>query len=233
MFGPNAVRSHHASAWLVLSRQLGSPLLWLAAGGGGGVSLRRRGDRRPDHRSDRRRVRGPGIRQRIPGGTRRGGDALLRFAIRSPPFVTVPRPVWRSRTSFRATSRISRSARRRSRRCPGAQRQRPRVRRVDPHRRVDPCREVPCCGACRLVARGAGVVSVHGHRRARGSGRRGSGRHRAFHPVRADRHRPGRTPPPDRVPAWTHPLFGPPGQGRWPLERDDLRGERRVGAPGH
>ena len=28
-FGPNAVRSHHASAWSVLSRQLQSPLLWL------------------------------------------------------------------------------------------------------------------------------------------------------------------------------------------------------------
>lgn len=28
-FGPNAVRSHHASAWSVLSRQLRSPLLWL------------------------------------------------------------------------------------------------------------------------------------------------------------------------------------------------------------
>ena len=29
LFGPNAVRSHHASAWSVLSRQLHSPLLWL------------------------------------------------------------------------------------------------------------------------------------------------------------------------------------------------------------
>lgn len=29
VFGPNAVRSHHASAWSVLSRQLHSPLLWL------------------------------------------------------------------------------------------------------------------------------------------------------------------------------------------------------------
>lgn len=29
LFGPNAVRSHHASAWPVLSRQLQSPLLWL------------------------------------------------------------------------------------------------------------------------------------------------------------------------------------------------------------
>ena len=29
MFGPNAVRSHHASVWSVLSRQLHSPLLWL------------------------------------------------------------------------------------------------------------------------------------------------------------------------------------------------------------
>jgi len=29
VFGPNAVRSHHANAWLVLSRQLRSPLLWL------------------------------------------------------------------------------------------------------------------------------------------------------------------------------------------------------------
>jgi Mg2+-importing ATPase len=29
LFGPNAVRSHHASAWSVLSRQLRSPLLWL------------------------------------------------------------------------------------------------------------------------------------------------------------------------------------------------------------
>jgi Mg2+-importing ATPase len=29
LFGPNAVRSHHASAWSVLSRQLQSPLLWL------------------------------------------------------------------------------------------------------------------------------------------------------------------------------------------------------------
>jgi len=28
-FGPNAVRSHHASAWSVLARQLRSPLLWL------------------------------------------------------------------------------------------------------------------------------------------------------------------------------------------------------------
>jgi P-type Mg2+ transporter len=28
-FGPNAVRSHHASAWSVLQRQLHSPLLWL------------------------------------------------------------------------------------------------------------------------------------------------------------------------------------------------------------
>ncbi|MFZ4718561.1 MAG: magnesium-translocating P-type ATPase [Ilumatobacteraceae bacterium] len=28
-FGPNAVRTHHASAWSVLSRQLRSPLLWL------------------------------------------------------------------------------------------------------------------------------------------------------------------------------------------------------------
>ncbi len=28
-FGPNAVRSHHASAWSVLARQLQSPLLWL------------------------------------------------------------------------------------------------------------------------------------------------------------------------------------------------------------
>lgn len=28
-FGPNAVRTHHASAWSVLSRQLHSPLLWL------------------------------------------------------------------------------------------------------------------------------------------------------------------------------------------------------------
>jgi Mg2+-importing ATPase len=28
-FGPNAVRSHHASAWSVLARQLHSPLLWL------------------------------------------------------------------------------------------------------------------------------------------------------------------------------------------------------------
>ena len=28
-FGPNAVRTHHASAWQVLSRQLNSPLLWL------------------------------------------------------------------------------------------------------------------------------------------------------------------------------------------------------------
>ena len=27
-FGPNAVRTHHASAWSVLSRQLHSPLLW-------------------------------------------------------------------------------------------------------------------------------------------------------------------------------------------------------------
>jgi len=29
LFGPNAVRSHHASAWSVLFRQLHSPLLWL------------------------------------------------------------------------------------------------------------------------------------------------------------------------------------------------------------
>ncbi len=29
VFGPNAVRSHHASGWSVLSRQLQSPLLWL------------------------------------------------------------------------------------------------------------------------------------------------------------------------------------------------------------
>jgi Mg2+-importing ATPase len=29
LLGPNAVRSHHASAWPVLSRQLRSPLLWL------------------------------------------------------------------------------------------------------------------------------------------------------------------------------------------------------------
>jgi P-type Mg2+ transporter len=29
VFGPNAVRSHHASAWSVLSRQLRNPLLWL------------------------------------------------------------------------------------------------------------------------------------------------------------------------------------------------------------
>jgi Mg2+-importing ATPase len=29
LFGPNAVRSHHASAWSVLLRQLQSPLLWL------------------------------------------------------------------------------------------------------------------------------------------------------------------------------------------------------------
>ncbi len=29
VFGPNAVRSHHASAWSVLLRQLRSPLLWL------------------------------------------------------------------------------------------------------------------------------------------------------------------------------------------------------------
>ncbi len=29
LFGPNAVRSHHANAWSVLSRQLHSPLLWL------------------------------------------------------------------------------------------------------------------------------------------------------------------------------------------------------------
>ncbi len=29
VFGPNAVRSHHASAWSVLARQLRSPLLWL------------------------------------------------------------------------------------------------------------------------------------------------------------------------------------------------------------
>ncbi len=29
VFGPNAVRSHHASAWSVLARQLHSPLLWL------------------------------------------------------------------------------------------------------------------------------------------------------------------------------------------------------------
>jgi len=28
-FGPNAVRTHHASAWSVLARQLHSPLLWL------------------------------------------------------------------------------------------------------------------------------------------------------------------------------------------------------------
>ncbi len=28
-FGPNAVRTHHASGWAVLARQLGSPLLWL------------------------------------------------------------------------------------------------------------------------------------------------------------------------------------------------------------
>lgn len=28
-FGPNAVRSHHSSAWAVLARQLRSPLLWL------------------------------------------------------------------------------------------------------------------------------------------------------------------------------------------------------------
>ncbi len=28
-FGPNAVRSHHASAWSVLARQVNSPLLWL------------------------------------------------------------------------------------------------------------------------------------------------------------------------------------------------------------
>lgn len=28
-FGPNAVRTHHANAWSVLGRQLGSPLLWL------------------------------------------------------------------------------------------------------------------------------------------------------------------------------------------------------------
>ena len=28
-YGPNAVRSHHASAWSVLARQLRSPLLWL------------------------------------------------------------------------------------------------------------------------------------------------------------------------------------------------------------
>jgi Mg2+-importing ATPase len=29
LFGPNAVRSHHASAWSVLARQMRSPLLWL------------------------------------------------------------------------------------------------------------------------------------------------------------------------------------------------------------
>ena len=29
VFGPNAVRSHHASVWSVLARQLASPLLWL------------------------------------------------------------------------------------------------------------------------------------------------------------------------------------------------------------
>ena len=31
-FGPNAVRTHHVSAWSVLQRQLRSPLLWLLAG---------------------------------------------------------------------------------------------------------------------------------------------------------------------------------------------------------
>jgi P-type Mg2+ transporter len=31
-FGPNAVRSHHAGAWSVLGRQVGSPLLWLLLG---------------------------------------------------------------------------------------------------------------------------------------------------------------------------------------------------------
>jgi P-type Mg2+ transporter len=31
-FGPNAVRSHHANPWSVLSRQLRSPLLWLLLG---------------------------------------------------------------------------------------------------------------------------------------------------------------------------------------------------------
>lgn len=32
IFGPNAVRSHHASGWSVLARQLRSPLLWLLLG---------------------------------------------------------------------------------------------------------------------------------------------------------------------------------------------------------
>jgi len=31
-FGPNAVRTHHVSAWSVLQRQIRSPLLWLLAG---------------------------------------------------------------------------------------------------------------------------------------------------------------------------------------------------------
>ena len=31
IYGPNAVRSHHARAWPVLLRQIRSPLLWLLA----------------------------------------------------------------------------------------------------------------------------------------------------------------------------------------------------------
>ncbi len=136
LFGPNAVRSHHASAWSVLSRQLHSPLLWLLLAAAAVSGVRRRGARRRHHRGDRRGVGRPRLRQRVPGRARRGGDALARSATTSPSSRDGDADERRGHPPRAGRHRAPRRRFDRPGRCAAPGGERPRVRRVDPDRRI-------------------------------------------------------------------------------------------------
>ena len=231
-YGPNAVRSHHASAWSVLARQLRSPLLWLllaaaavsaVVGEGldaviiglivaGSVGLGFVNEFRAERAAEAMHSE---IRHEV--AATRDGEPVSVEVTHLVPGDIVHLGVG---TIVPADLRLLTAD---NLECDES---------ILTGESVA-AEKSPERGGDRRAARRVVVVPVHGNDRARGQRQRRGDCDGGRHSVRADRGRPRGTPPPDRVPTRPDPILRPVGQGRRRAQRHDLRDQRRAGPSRH